>query len=65
MTMTKVDECVKQLRQMGYGASDPIEAARLDVYAGAAAGDVVEAVDMIEEDREAAEAMNMATARVL
>ena len=50
---SKVDECVAQLRGMGFGASDPHEASRLNVYAGAAAGDVLQALDMIEEDRKA------------
>ncbi|EXJ60133.1 hypothetical protein A1O7_04285 [Cladophialophora yegresii CBS 114405] len=48
-----VDECVRQLKAMGFG-SDPHELARLNVYAGAAAGDVEAAIEMIEEDREAA-----------
>ena len=55
---SKVDDCVRTLRQMGYGMYDVNEAARLNVYASAAAGDVMEAVDMIEEDRKAAASMN-------
>ena len=53
----KVEDCVKSLKQMGYGA-DRNEAARLKMYASAAAGDVVEAMDMIEEDRQVVAAMN-------
>ena len=45
------------LRAMGYGLSDPNESARLIVYAGASAGDVHDAIDMIEEDRQAAGAI--------
>ncbi|OCT53072.1 hypothetical protein CLCR_09546 [Cladophialophora carrionii] len=51
-----VDECVRQLKAMGFGG-DPHELARLNVYAGAAAGDVEAAIEMIEEDREAARAL--------
>ena len=53
----KIQDCVKTLRQMGYGMSDPNEMARLSVYASATGGNVVEAVDMIEEDRQAAALM--------
>ena len=61
----KVDECVKTLRAMGYGLNSPNEAARLNVYAGAAAGDVQDAIDMIEEDRQAGEAISAGKIRVL
>ena len=57
ISTSKEDDCVKALRQMGYGLNDPNEAARLNVYAGAAAGDVMEAVDMIEEDRQVVASM--------
>lgn len=43
---------------MGYGLGDPNEMARLNVYAGAADGDVFDAVEMIEEDRAGAEKMD-------
>ena len=49
----KVDECVKSLKAMGFGG-DRHELSRLNVYAGAAAGDIEAAIEMIEEDREAA-----------
>lgn len=62
---SKVDECVNSLRQMGYGKSNPNEAVRLNVYASAAAGDVIEAIEMIEDDRKAAEAMKLGTVRTL
>jgi hypothetical protein len=49
----KVGECVRQLRDMGYGNRSPHEASRLSIYAAACNGDVVDAVEMIEEDRKA------------
>ena len=65
MPMSKVDGCVKSLKQMGYGMSDPNEAARLHVYASATGGDVMDAVTMIEDDREAAEAIKLGPIRTL
>ncbi|KAK5061044.1 hypothetical protein LTR84_007585 [Exophiala bonariae] len=49
---TAVKECIHTLRSMGYG-NDAHELARLNVYAGAAAGNIEDAIEMIEEDREA------------
>jgi hypothetical protein len=49
----KVGDCVKQLREMGYGNRSSHEASRLSIYAAACNGDVVDAVEMIEEDRKA------------
>jgi hypothetical protein len=54
----KVDDCVRTLRMMGYGEHDINERARLVVYAGATGGDLLEAVDMIEEERKVAAAMD-------
>ncbi|KIX00974.1 uncharacterized protein Z518_10040 [Rhinocladiella mackenziei CBS 650.93] len=51
---SRVDDCVKILKGMGYGTSDANEMSRLNVYAGATAGNVEDAIEMIEEDREAA-----------
>jgi hypothetical protein len=51
---TTVDNCVRLLKEFGYGTTDPHEMARLYVYAGAAAGNIEEAIEMIEEDRAAA-----------
>jgi hypothetical protein len=48
-----VTACVRSLRLMGYGDASPHEASRLSVYAAACGGDVLEAVEMIEEDRKA------------
>ena len=53
----KVNKCVKTLENMGYGAGNRNEASRLSIYAGAASGDVVEAIEMIEEERRAAKDM--------
>ena len=49
----KVNDCVAKLRGMGYGEGSAHEASRLSVYAAACNGDVVDAVEMIEEDRKA------------
>ncbi|EXJ94624.1 hypothetical protein A1O1_03020 [Capronia coronata CBS 617.96] len=49
-----VDLCVKNLKAMGYGVEDCNEMSRLTIYASAAAGDIATAIEMIEEDREAA-----------
>lgn len=49
----KVGDCVRQLRDMGYGHRSPHEASRLSIYAAACDGNVVDAVEMIEEDRKA------------
>ena len=60
MASKGVDDCVRTLKAMGFG-SDPNELARLNVYAGAAAGDVEAAIEMIEEDREAARELEMSS----
>lgn len=52
-----VDECVKTLKSMGFGSEDANEFSRLNVYASVAAGNVEAAIEMIEEDREAAKAL--------
>ncbi|KIW15076.1 hypothetical protein PV08_07863 [Exophiala spinifera] len=49
-----VNECVKALIDMGFGAN-PDEMTRLNAVAGATAGNLEEAIDMLEEDREATE----------
>ncbi|KIV82096.1 hypothetical protein PV11_04229 [Exophiala sideris] len=49
-----IDECVKTLKFMGFGAN-PNDMARLTAVAGAAAGNLEDAIDMLEEDREASE----------
>jgi hypothetical protein len=50
---SKINDCIRQLRIMGFGNDDENEASRLSVYAGATGGDIFEAVEMIEEDRKA------------
>lgn len=54
-----VDTCIARLRNMGYGVGNGNgnEEARIPVYAAATAGDLEEAIDMIEEDRRAARDM--------
>lgn len=46
---------------MGFGCDDPNEMSRLNVYAGAAAGNIEDAIEMIEEDREAARELEEST----
>ena len=60
LSSKSVDECIKQLKVMGFG-SDPNEFRRLNVYAGAAAGDLEAAIEMIEEDREAAKELELSS----
>lgn len=48
----KIDECVEQLKMCGFGTDDENLKNRLHVYAVAADGDVTEAVEMIEQDRQ-------------
>lgn len=55
--ITAIERCVQTLRSMGYG-NEANELARLNVYAGAAAGNIEEAIEMIEEDREAAKELD-------
>ena len=55
--ITAIEQCVQTLRSMGYG-NNANELARLNVYAGAAAGNIEEAIEMIEEDREAAKELD-------
>lgn len=54
---TAVKECIQTLRSMGYG-TNAHELARLNIYAGVAAGNIEEAIEMIEEDREAAKELD-------
>jgi hypothetical protein len=51
---SKIEECVDKLKQMGYGMGNANEMGRLHLYAAAAKGNVVEALEMLEEEREAA-----------
>lgn len=51
---SKINDCIQQLKDMGFGKEDANEASRLTIYASVTSGDIFEAVEMIEEDRKAA-----------
>ncbi|KAK5446402.1 hypothetical protein LTS15_009741 [Exophiala xenobiotica] len=51
---TAVNECIKALKDMGFGTTKD-EMTRLLAVAGATAGNLEDAIDMLEEDREASE----------
>jgi hypothetical protein len=53
---TVVKACLLELIEMGFGVD--IDSSRLQMYASAAAGNIDEAIEMIEEDREAAKELN-------
>ncbi|KAL4739502.1 hypothetical protein BDV11DRAFT_187548 [Aspergillus similis] len=50
-----IDECVSALVDMGFGDAEGGGRQRLEIYAAAAKGDLVEAIEMIEEERKAYE----------
>lgn len=50
-----IDECINALSQMGYGNEEDGGRQRLEIYAAAAKGELVEAIEMIEEERKAYE----------
>lgn len=50
-----IDECINALSQMGYGNEEDGGRQRLAIYAAAAKGELVEAIEMIEEERKAYE----------
>ena len=52
-TVGKIHDCVDQLKNLGFGGSEEGSGARLLVYAQAAEGDLVEAIDMIDEEQKA------------
>ena len=52
-TAGKVQECVEQLRKLGFGSHVEGSVQRLVIYAQAADGDLVEAIDMIDEEQRA------------
>ena len=52
-TVGKVNECVEQLRDLGFGGDDDHIAGRLLVYAQAAEGVLAEAIDLIDEEQRA------------
>ncbi len=51
---TAVNECIRALKDMGFGTTKD-EMTRLIAVAGATAGNLEDAIDMLEEDREASE----------
>jgi len=52
-TMEKIESCVSQLRDLGFGSEEDGLGDRLLVYAQAAGGDLEDAMDMIDEEQEA------------
>ena len=52
-TVGKVNDCVEQLRELGFGEVGDQSAARLLVYAQAAEGVLVDAIDLIDEEQRA------------
>jgi len=52
-TVDKINSCVNQLRNLGFGGGKDESGERLLVYAQAAEGDLVEAIDMIDEEQRA------------
>lgn len=52
-TVGKINDCVEQLRELGFGGQDSDSAGRLLVYAQAAEGVLVDAIDLIEEEQRA------------
>ncbi|KAL2860758.1 uncharacterized protein BJX67DRAFT_327543 [Aspergillus lucknowensis] len=50
-----IDECVSALVQLGYGTENDGGLQRITVYAAAANGELVDAIEMIEEERKAYE----------
>lgn len=54
-TVSKVQSCVEQLKDLGFGRAEDGGVGRLVVYAQAANGDLEDAIDMIDEERKAYE----------
>ena len=52
-TVAKINDCVEQLRELGFGEADDQSAGRLLVYAQAAEGVLVDAIDLIDEEQRA------------
>ncbi|KAI9368299.1 hypothetical protein BJX61DRAFT_230533 [Aspergillus egyptiacus] len=50
-----IDECVAALAQLGYGDEDNGGLQRMEIYAAAAQGELIDAIEMIEEERKAYE----------
>lgn len=52
-TVGKINSCLEQLRDLGFGGGDDDSAGRLLVYAQAAEGELVDAIDLIDEEQRA------------
>ncbi len=52
-SVNKIEFCVRQLRNLGFGGGEGGLGDRLLVYAQAAEGDLVDAIDMIDEEQRA------------
>lgn len=52
-TVSQINTCVDQLRDLGFAGYEDDSVDRLLVYAQAAGGDLVEAIDMIDEEQKA------------
>ena len=52
-TVGKINDCVERLRDLGFGGQDGDSAGRLLVYAQAADGVLVDAIDLIDEEQRA------------
>ena len=52
-TVGKINDCVERLRDLGFGGEDNDSAGRLLVYAQAADGVLVDAIDLIDEEQRA------------
>lgn len=49
----KISDCIKQLKDLGFLKNERGSEERLAMYAQAAGGNLVEAIDMIDEERRA------------
>lgn len=54
----KIDDCVKQLRELGFGGQDDNGVSRLLIYAQIADGVLMDAIDLIDEEQRAYERLS-------
>ena len=52
-TRDKINDCVEQLQQLGFGGDNEYSSGRLLIYAQAAHGVLVDAIDLIDEEQRA------------
>lgn len=57
-TVGKIDDCVKQLRNLGFGGHDDNGVGRLLIYAQIADGVLMDAIDLIDEEQRAYERLS-------